>query len=43
MAARDYVRLVLSAVDAIGDISVVQSVLRYASDRDAPVRRPVLA
>jgi aminopeptidase N len=31
MAARDYVRLVLSAVDAIGDISVVQSVLRYAT------------
>jgi aminopeptidase N len=31
MAARDYVRLVLSAVDAIGDISVVQSVLRYAA------------
>jgi aminopeptidase N len=31
MAARDYVRLVLSGVDAIEDISVVQSVLRYAS------------
>jgi len=31
MAARDYVRLVLSAVDAIEDISVVQSVLRYAA------------
>ena len=28
MAARDYVRLVLSGVDAIEDISVVQTVLR---------------
>ena len=31
MPARDYVRLVLSGVDAIEDISVVQSVLRYAA------------
>ncbi len=31
MPARDYVRLVLSGVDAIEDISVVQSVLRYTA------------
>jgi aminopeptidase N len=31
MAARDYVRLVLGGVDSVGDISVVQTLLRQAS------------
>jgi aminopeptidase N len=31
MAARDYVRLVLGGVDSIGDISVVQTLLRQAA------------
>ena len=40
MAARDYVRLVLSGVASVSDISVVQTLLRQAGHGGAPVRRP---